>query len=174
MLNFRQKSLLRSFADPMLFCGSAFHDIPQAVSISIQNKGKKMHSKGIPGMNYPIDAIVKCAILTGRVGGQGKHCRSCLTTFPTTWNGAFTLPIGQYIFVSHVGYQYVIILIVGDDIQNDRVRRWPAPWALVRAVECDITAVIRGKRLLWYRARRGVVVRIIPVSAAVELEELSC
>jgi hypothetical protein len=25
------------------------------------------------------------------------------------------------------------------------VRRWLAPWALVRAVECDITAVIRGR-----------------------------
>jgi hypothetical protein len=53
------------------------------------------------------------------------------------------------------------------------VRRLLAPWKLVRAVGCDITALIRGRRLLWAGARRGVVVLIIPVSVAVELEELS-
>jgi hypothetical protein len=38
-------------------------------------------------------------------------------------------------------------------------------------MECDITVVIRGRRLLWVRAGGGVVVFIIPVSVAVELEE---
>jgi hypothetical protein len=39
-------------------------------------------------------------------------------------------------------------------------------------MECDITAV-KGRRLLLVRARRRVVVLIIPVSVAVELEESS-
>jgi hypothetical protein len=47
-------------------------------------------------------------------------------------------------------------------LQSAPVRRWLAPCKLVRTVECDITVVC-------IRARRGVVVLINPVSAAVEL-----
>jgi hypothetical protein len=116
MSNFRQKSLLRFSTDPMLFCGSAFLDIPQAASISIKNQYKRMHCKGIPGVNYPFSAAVKSAVLLGRMVGPEKHYRKCPILSPTTRSGAFKLPIGQYIFVSYVGYQCVTILVVGVDM----------------------------------------------------------
>ena len=68
-----------------------------------------MPFRGIYGVNYLISAAVKCAVLIGCLKGLEKHYRNYLITSLITQNSAREIPIKQYIFISNVGYQYIII-----------------------------------------------------------------